>query len=246
MRLATFVSPDDWTFNFGTGGKAGWRYILERLARVGITRVYWRVTTGWSYYASKINNTGPVFISTREIKAISKRRRWGMYDAIDWSQDDTLAAAVEYGNKVGIEVIAWMTLEDSHGPGSSSRLAHEHPEWMTVDRCGRRYYRLCGWAFPQVREWKLNLVREIMAYNPDGLLLDLGRFAYVTDPPTFGVSTGGYEEPMVEAFKEETGRDPFQIPNNDEDWIRFRARYLTQWVEIRSCLSILFHRAVSG
>ena len=43
MRLATLVSPDDWMFTLGTAGKAGWRYILERLARVGITRVYiWR------------------------------------------------------------------------------------------------------------------------------------------------------------------------------------------------------------
>ncbi len=228
MRLATLVSPDDWMFTLGTAGKAGWRYILERLARVGITRVYWRVTTGSSYYASKINNTGPVYTESA-IKEITRRRRWWFYESIDWSRDDTLAVATDYARRLGIELYAWLTLESAHGTGSRTRLAQEHPELMTVDRCGKRYERLHGWAFPEVRRWWLDLVRELVAYNPDGILLDFARFGYMLDENA--VSSAGYEEPAVEAFKQRTGRDPFEIPNNDPEWIQARADYLTDWVQ---------------
>ena len=228
MRLATLVSPSDWMFNSGTAGKAGWRYILERLARVGITRVYWRVTTGASRYASKINNTGPVY-NESAIRNITRRRRWWFYEALDWSKDDSFAVATEYGRRLGIEVHAWLTLENAHGGGSCTRLMQEHPELMTVDRCGKRYQRLHGWAFPEVRCWWLNIVRELVAYNPDGILLDFGRFGYMLDE--HGVSTGGYETPAVEAFNQQTHRDPFEIPNNDPEWIQARADYLTQWIQ---------------
>ncbi|MFA5865461.1 MAG: family 10 glycosylhydrolase [Phycisphaerae bacterium] len=229
MRLATLVSPDDWTFNFGTAGKHGWRYIVERCAQAGITRIYWRVTTGFSYYASKINNTGPIF-DEPAIRSATKLGRWWFYEPEDWSKDDTLAAATEWARRRGIELIAWVTLENAHGLGTRTRLAQEHPEMMTVDRCGKRYWRLHGWAFPEVRNWWLNIVREIVAYNPDGILLDLARLGYASEPRTGGVATGGYEKPMVEGFRNKTGRDPFTISNNDPEWVAFRADYFTQWV----------------
>ena len=237
MQLAALVSPDDWMGSCGTSGKAGWHYILNRLAGVGITRVYWRVTTGWSYYASKVNNTGPVFDSYT-IRGLTKLKRWWMYEAMDWSKDDTFAAATAYARRLGIELHAWLTLENAHGFGTLSRLKQEHPEMMTLDRCGKRYQRLHGWAYPEVRHFWMNIVRELVAYNPDGILLDLCRMGYLTDPPVGGVATGGYEAPMVEAFREETGRDPFQIPNDDPEWVQFRTRPFTQWVgDVRDLLA---------
>ena len=230
MRIAALVSPGDWAFNFGTSGAVGWRHVLDRCARAGITRVYWRVTVGYSYYASKINNTRPVFLDLASLERMTKRNRWWYYEAVDWSKDDTFAVAVDYGRRLGIEVYAWLTLENAHALGTMTRLAQEHPEMMTVDRSGRRYYRLHGWAFPEVRRWWLEIVRELVAYNPHGILLDLGRMGYATEPEVRGVATAGYEAPMVEAFRQETGRDPFEIPNDDPDWVQFRARPFTDWV----------------
>ena len=37
----------------------------------------------------------------------------------------------------------------------------------------------------------------------------------------------GYETPIIEAFREKTGTDPFEIPNADDAWTRFRAAYGT-------------------
>jgi hypothetical protein len=37
----------------------------------------------------------------------------------------------------------------------------------------------------------------------------------------------GYEVPIAEAFQAKTGRNPLEIPNADDDWIRFRASFNT-------------------
>ena len=43
-----------------------------------------------------------------------------------------------------------------------------------------------------------------------------------------GVSVDGYEDSIVSAFREATGRDPFDLPNGDPDWVRFRADLWTE------------------
>lgn len=45
-----------------------------------------------------------------------------------------------------------------------------------------------------------------------------------------GVSVDGYEDSIASAFREETGRDPFRIPNGDPEWVRFRADLWTGMV----------------
>ncbi len=45
-----------------------------------------------------------------------------------------------------------------------------------------------------------------------------------------GVSTDGYEDSIASAFREATGRDPFDIPNADPDWVDFRAARWTDMV----------------
>ena len=46
-----------------------------------------------------------------------------------------------------------------------------------------------------------------------------------------GVVTGGYEAPMAAAFKESTGHDPHDRPNNDPEFMQFRADYVTQFLK---------------
>jgi uncharacterized lipoprotein YddW (UPF0748 family) len=46
-----------------------------------------------------------------------------------------------------------------------------------------------------------------------------------------GACQYGYEAPIVEAFAAETGTDPFELPNSDDRWVRFRAGYNTAMVQ---------------
>ena len=235
MRFATMVSPDDWTISFGTAGPAGWRYILERCARAGIRRIYWRATSGAMYYDSKIESSRSIPDRPEELLDQLAPGKGGWYwETIDYSKDDTFATAFAYGKRLGLEMFAWLPLEESHG-GSPSNLAANHPEWLTIDRSGHRYRRNAGWAHPEVRRWKLEIIREILAYDPDGIMLDLGRYQHMLDDDL--VSTAGYDPPAVEAFRNETGRDPVEIPNGDPQWLKFRADYFTQWVgDVRKLL----------
>ena len=45
-----------------------------------------------------------------------------------------------------------------------------------------------------------------------------------------GVTTDGYEDSIAGAFREATGRDPFQLPNGDPEWVQFRADRWTDMV----------------
>ena len=53
-----------------------------------------------------------------------------------------------------------------------------------------------------------------------------------------GVDTNGYEPAMVDAYRARTGRDPFDLPNDDPDWVQFRADQATTLVrELRQALA---------
>jgi hypothetical protein len=45
-----------------------------------------------------------------------------------------------------------------------------------------------------------------------------------------GVCIYGYEQPLVDAFKATYGVDPHTLSNADENWIRFRASFLTDFM----------------
>ncbi|MEW6751510.1 MAG: hypothetical protein AB1505_11115 [Candidatus Latescibacterota bacterium] len=63
--------------------------------------------------------------------------RW---ETLDYYTFDALAAAVDIGHELGLEVHGWMTLnEDDHGLGWLSRFTREHLECRWVCRNGERY-----------------------------------------------------------------------------------------------------------
>ena len=52
-----------------------------------------------------------------------------------------------------------------------------------------------------------------------------------------GAVTYGYEDIIVNAFEQEHGKSPFDLPNDDPDWLQFRADYVTRFmVEARDAV----------
>ena len=83
----------------------------------------------------------------------------------------------------------------------------------------------------------MDLAAEVLSLGEDGLMFDFVKS--MTSTPGKGIAAHfddkgvwycTYDEPAVEAFKAKTGRDPFQIPNGDIDWVQFRADYMTGFV----------------
>jgi uncharacterized lipoprotein YddW (UPF0748 family) len=52
-----------------------------------------------------------------------------------------------------------------------------------------------------------------------------------------GVVTYGYEDRTVAEFRDKTGKDAFALPNDDPEWVQFRAGYVTLFLsELRAAV----------
>jgi hypothetical protein len=255
LTLSAPLTHSDWMLKSPqpAWGVEGVRHMLDACKACGWSIVHWRVfDAGRATYRSKLlkpmGRGEPDSFWTPQSeadKALFAKYTAGMtpqkkaeieakMNALDYSTFDALAAAIEYGHKIGLKIYAWASInEDDHGWGWASEFAKAHPEFRWVRRDGRKYHSQLSFAFPQVREYKLALIEELLAYDIDGLLLDWIRTGDVRDNPQNdpkGIADYGYEEPNVAGFTKAFGSDPRELPNDDERWARHRAAPQTQFM----------------
>ncbi|PWU14141.1 MAG: hypothetical protein C5B50_17875 [Verrucomicrobia bacterium] len=236
-------------------GIEGVRHMLSVCKAAGMSQVYWRVLdAGRAMYKSKLvlpaeNYEFDQFYNpgTAEEKVLldsfhmdyqrrghSNRSISEMISALHYEDFDSFAAAIQVGHELGIEIHAWVTInEDDHGWGAPAAFARLHPEWRWVRRDGRPYHSQLSFVFPEVMEYKLGIIKEALAYDLDGLFIDWLRTGDVRDNPQTdekGVANYGYEAPLVEGFKHKYRDDPFKIPNDDPRWVHFRAGPRTEFM----------------
>jgi hypothetical protein len=254
LILSAPVTHSDWMLHPGAEwGPAGVRKMLDTCKAAGLTRVYWRALDGGrSLYASKLldpqgkweddNFWHPV--RPEDVKLVERygvppeaerKKVRDKLEALDYAHFDTLAEAVRYGHEIGLEVHAWITInEDDHGWGIRSRFAKEHPESRWRKRDGTVYHSQQSFAYPEVMKYKLAVVNEIVSsYAVDGVFLDWLRTGDVRDNPQTdrdGVADHGYEPPLIDGFRKLHGVDPRQLPNGDDRWVRYRARPHTEFM----------------
>jgi uncharacterized lipoprotein YddW (UPF0748 family) len=209
-------------------GPEGVREILDRCKQCGWKRVYWRCFDGGrACYLSKLMD--PLHGMDEDNYHRGKGSAWVIekLKPYDWGSFDAFKEAIEYGHKIGLEVHAWLSInEDDHGWGITSRFTRENPDSRWVRRDGRPFRSQQSFAFAKVREYKLGLVKEVVAYKPDGIFFDWIRTGDVRDNPhtdADGVAIYGYEAPNVEAFRAKYAMDPKELPNGHEQWVRIRA-----------------------
>jgi hypothetical protein len=255
LTLSAPLTHSDWMLkkNGPKWGDAGVRHMLDACKAAGWSNVYWRVfDAGVSTYKSKFLRAGDKaetdnYFNPQNEADLAIRQKFSpmtpersaeilkQLEAIDYSTFDSLAAAIDYGHKIGLKIWAWATInEDDHGWGWPSEFSKAHPEFRWVRRDGRKYHSQLSFAFPEVREYKLNLIDELVAlYNIDGLFLDWIRTGDVRDNPqndNKGVADYGYEEPNIATFKQKYGADPHSVPNDDDRWVRLRAVPQTEFM----------------
>ena len=134
---------------------------------------------------------------------------------------DPLEEAVSHAHKLGLEMIAQLRmgafqaappLEGTYTGPAWGR----HPEWYCVDIDGREIARM-SYAFEGMQDYVLSLLLELAGYDVDGVCMTWVRGApYVL-----------YEKPLVEGFKAKTGKDPRDLPEDDEEYLRYRAGFMT-------------------
>ena len=231
--LSSPVTHSDWMLwspgAFPEWGAKGVHQILDRAKACGWQRVYWRCFDGGrATYASQLMERSLLPDSDvnyhqehGNTEVLEKLRQY------DWESLDTLKEALSYGRSIGIQVHAWLSInEDDHGYGWATRYTRDHPESRWVRRDGTPFHSQQSFAFPEVRDYKLALLKEILAYGPDGIFFDWIRTGDVRDNPhtdPAGVAIHGYEEPNITRFRERFGIDPHDVPNDDPRWVRVRA-----------------------
>ncbi len=258
LTLSAPLTHSDWMLKPGIpAGMEGVKHMLNACKACGWLDVYWRVfDAGQSTYASKLLKPGEQAetdnfynpqtdadraILNRYFPNVTPERAADILKrlaTVNYSEFDSLAAAIDYGHSIGLKIHAWATInEDDHGWGWQSEFSKVHPEFRWVRRDGRPYRSQLSFAFPEVRQYKLDLIRELLAYDIDGLFLDWIRTGDVRDNPqtdASGVADSGYEPPNADAFRREHGMDPPEVSNNDERWIRLRAEPQTVFMrEVR-------------
>jgi uncharacterized lipoprotein YddW (UPF0748 family) len=227
--------------------------MLDACKESGWSHIYWRVfDAGVSTYKSKLLRAGDkaepdnYFAPTNEADLAIRQKFSPLTSersaevlqklaAMDYSTFDSLAAAIDYGHKIGLKIHAWATInEDDHGWGWPSEFAKAHHQFCWVRRDGTPYRSQLSFAFPQVREYKLALIEELTNnYDIDGLFLDWIRTGDVRDNPQTdpaGVADSGYEQPNIAAFKKKYNFDPHDVPNDDDRWVRLRAEPQTEFM----------------
>lgn len=130
---------------------------------------------------------------------------------------DPLRLAVEAGHSAGIEVFGSLRTQSVYGLASwwaFGRAFNSRFWWQNQDKRIRHKdfavdLRL-SYAYPQVRRFLLEILEEVLEYGVDGINLDFCR----------GMPFVGYEEPVVDEFYAETGRDPFALPGSDYVWLQ--------------------------
>lgn len=102
----------------------------------------------------------------------------------------------------------------------------QHPEFRIVDAKGKTGTRF-SFAFPEVREFKLAILREVVEADIDGINLDFQRH------PIFF----SFEKPMADAFKARYGIEAATVPQDDPRWFPLRFEHMTRFVrDVRQLL----------
>lgn len=255
LILGAPLTHSDWMLKPGIPwGAAGVRHMLDACKACGWTRIYWRALDGGrALYDSKLLRPGGKWdedsfwspanpqdraLSVRFSGNLPEEKRKAVlakFNALDYVHFDPLAEAVRYGRQVGLQIHAWVTInEDDHGWGLTSEFSRAHPQFRWRRRDGTAYRSQLSFAFDEVRKYKLAILDEILrSYPVDGLFLDWIRTGDVRDNPQTdpqGVANSGYEKPLIEQFKQKFGIDPHDVPNGDERWVQARATPQTQFM----------------
>ena len=108
----------------------------------------------------------------------------------------------------------------------NSRFFDEHPEWRCVDRDGTPTLYM-SWAVPQVRQHILDLLRETLEVQPDGVGFLFHR----------GMPMILWEDAFCREFRAKHGDDARQAAGDDPRILSLRAEIMTRLLtEVRSLL----------
>jgi len=153
---------------------------------------------------------------------------------------DPLAEAVKAGHKYGMKVWAWVTVFDSMYYAPPEEFFQSHPEYTWVSRDGTKHIPgVPCYAYPEVREYRLNQMKELLTYDVDGIYLSMRSHspwpnrgkAVATEES--GSRGWGYNDPVVAAYQARYDLDPRDVDPESVHALRFvklKGEFLKTWL----------------
>src|SRR5437016_3183010 len=118
-----------------------------------------RIVTRRDFLKSSITAAGVVGLGPAIAAAIDKGGNNSNHSiseilsGMDYTSFDSFAAAVQVGHELGLEIHAWVTInEDDHGWGAPAAFSRLWPELRWTRRDRRLYRSQLSLAFPKVME----------------------------------------------------------------------------------------------
>jgi hypothetical protein len=199
MRLILDVDYQDLCLS-GHGDRASLRSLFEKAKLGGIsTMLFAPMVCGKAIYPSRVAATMSKPVRTHP----------GSPNIAElMSQFDVISEVARLSREFGLELMLYFRLVDDFFPGLEEININAHPEWWWQSRCGD--FPLRGWPcyhYPEVREYKLRLLKEHLSYGFDSVLFDVGRSHSFYASPHREPDFFGFNSPIVDAMRSSTGKD---------------------------------------
>ncbi|MCK5118022.1 MAG: hypothetical protein KAQ78_00465, partial [Candidatus Latescibacteria bacterium] len=172
--MVDYISTAYWLPEFRS--REGLRKWLGNCRDLGITRLYFRVSNfgDFLHHTRLERRISPGF----EDDPLDEDKKRAMSETCEMLRSfDILAAVTEDAHHLEMEVVPWITLSDEGIPPENYTLfAGAHSEFLMQDREGKRYDRSLSFGYPEVRKYRIELIRELREYGTDGVFLDFTRW----------------------------------------------------------------------
>ena len=216
--LEVLVQCDTWDFGgkFDIQTAAGNDQVLEHIAGVAPDVIAWRVNGGSLQQFACREEARPKHYPPRDmdLRRISDSRRVNGWLRLAGEPDggiDLLKAGMERIAARGWTKGVYMPFEENHFYTCKiGTWNFEHPQYWTRLRDGTMLMTRCSLAYPEVREHKLRILDEVLAYGPDVVYMEAGRTG------TWTVADE-YVEPNVRRWRARYPGEALPLAN-DERW----------------------------
>jgi len=236
--------------------------MLGRCKAMGVDTVIWRFSVGGRvHYHSNVSDRVDVPVDIADIKQAGESGLWftkpagpsrAYGDKEDYtnrrcvtankarvilSNYDPLQVAREFTTELGLDLYIWLDMFDEYHPGLCSRFLRENPRLRWLSRDGKRYFEgLRAYGFSECVENQLDVLRELAAYEPEGIYFSSSCHSRFKDR-TGEWKESGFEEPVVARYRERYGIDIREQPFDMEKWHRIKGEFITEFfVEAKKVL----------
>jgi hypothetical protein len=194
--------------------------LLDKALAAGFDAISWRTRfAGKATYWGKTIDPFNGFCDMRTI---------GMREVM--KQIDPLSIAISHAHEIGLKIFSWVDPFDCYLAGVEDDFFVKNCEYLLRSKNGNILHTPC-YNYPEVRARYIDEAREYMQYGLDGILYSLFNthlMGYNSPSDVRGEYIYGYNEPIVDAYKDKHGIDILREKPDPELLARIQGEGITE------------------